>query len=195
MRHTRRVVLAVVAVLPLALAGCGSGDPPSAAGPSTAPAGPSAATPPQPPPTTPGPDEEPRQQALDAYVSMQRAYQRAAETADPDHPDLARYAAGDALRRLRDGLTSIRDQGLRGRGEATYRPVVESVNPIDAPTTITVRDCMDTSATELYDPSGAPYQDEPGGLRLVVATVEVVDGTWKVTSFGVHEVGTCVRAG
>lgn len=139
------------------------------------------------------PQDDPQQQAIGAYVGMQRAYLTATETADPDHPDLARYAAGEALQRLRNGLESIRDRGLRGRGEVTFDTKVQSLNPVDQPVKITVRDCMDTSASELYKVSGEPYEDEPGGLQLVVATVEVVDGLWKVTSFGVHEVGTCQR--
>jgi hypothetical protein len=143
------------------------------------------------PPTDP--HDNPQQQAIDAYVGMQRAYLIATETADPHHPDLARYAAGEALHRLRNGLASIRDKGLRGRGEVTFDAKVQSLDPVDQPVKITIQDCMDTTASELYKVSGDPYEDEPGGLQLVVATVEIVDGTWKVTSFGVHEVGTCQR--
>ena len=174
------------------LSGCGQDRPavsPPVPGPTRPPVSPPGVTP------SSDPRDAPQQQAIDAYVGMQRAYQDAVGTGDPDHPDLARYAAGEALQRLRNGITSIRDQGLRGRGEASFQPVVESLNPPGAPTRITVRDCLDTSQTELYDPSGQPYQDQPGGLRLVIATVEIVDGAWKVTGVGIHQVGTCVRAG
>lgn len=187
MKLNRRMQLVLAAAVALVLSGCGQEDQPAT--PTPGPTGPGVSL-----PATP-PSAAPQQQAVDAYVGMQQAYLAAAGTADPDHPDLARYAAGDALQRLRDGIASIRDRGLRGRGEATFEPLVESLDPPGAPTRITVRDCMDTGGTELYDPSGQPYQDEPGGLRLVIATVEIVDGTWKVISFGVQEVGTCQRAG
>jgi hypothetical protein len=190
MRLNRRTTL-VLTTATLVLSGCGQDRPdvsPPVPGPTRPPVSPPAATP------SSDPQAAPQQQAIDAYVGMQRAYEDAVGTGDPDHPDLARYAAGEALQRLRDGITSIRDQGLRGRGEASFQPVVESLDPPGAPTRITVRDCLDTGGTELYDPSGQPYQDEPGGLRLVIATVELVDGVWKVTGVGIHQVGTCVRA-
>jgi hypothetical protein len=193
MELIRLASLALVTTVVLVLSGCGQEDPPDA----TRPAPGSTGAPASPPTTTPSPDPQadPQQQAVDAYVGMQHAFQEAVKTADPDHPDLGRYAAGEAFQRLRDGITSIRDRGLRGRGEASFQPVVESLDPPAAPTRITVRDCLDTSRTELYDPSGQPYQDEPGGLRLVIATVEIVNGVWKVTSVAIHQVGTCARAG
>jgi len=133
----------------------------------------------------------PHQRILDAYLGMQRAFLKASETANPDDPELPRYTAGTALKRLRDGLTSMRQQGLRGRGEAIFQPKVESFQPADAPTKARVRDCMDTSKTQRYKANGDPYKDTPGGLRLVIADLERVDGAWKVTGLGVHEVGSC----
>ncbi|GAA3741623.1 hypothetical protein GCM10022225_26380 [Plantactinospora mayteni] len=133
----------------------------------------------------------PQQQILDVYLGMQRAFLKASETANPDDPELPRYTAGTALKRLRDGLTSMRQQGLRGRGEAIFQPKVESFQPADAPTKARVRDCMDTSRTQRYKANGDPYKDTPGGLRLVIADLERVDGAWKVTGLGVHEVGSC----
>jgi hypothetical protein len=193
MKLNRRTTLVLTTTLTLMLSGCGQDGQPDAStpapGPTEPPASPPAATP------SPDPQAAPQQQAVDAYVRMQRAFQEAVKTADPDHPDLGRYAAGEALQRLRNGVASIREQGLRGRGEASFQPVVESLDPPAAPTRITVRDCLDTSQTELYDPSGQPYQDQPGGLRLVIATVEIVNGAWKVTSVAIHQVGTCQRAG
>jgi hypothetical protein len=194
MRLIRRTSLVLAAAVALVLSGCGQEDQPDATTPAPGPTGTPASSPAVTPSSPADPQDAPQQQAVDAYVGMQRTYQEAVGTADPDHPDLARYAAGEALQRIQDGIASIRDRRLRGRGEATFQPVVESLDPPDAPTRITVRDCMDTGRTELYDPSGQPYQDEPGGLRLVIATVEILDGTWKVTSVAIHQVGTCVRA-
>jgi hypothetical protein len=194
MRLIRRTSLVLAAAVVLVLSGCGQEDQPGATAPAPGPTGTPTSLPAVAPSSPADPRDAPQQRAVEAYVGMQQAYQEAVGTADPDHPDLARYAAGEALQRLRDGIVSIRDRGLRGRCEARFQPVVESLDPPGAPTRITVRDCMDTSGTELYDPSGQPYQDKPGGLRLVIATVEILDGTWKVTSVGVHEVGTCQRA-
>ncbi|MBX7267601.1 hypothetical protein KIF24_17200 [Micromonospora sp. Llam7] len=136
----------------------------------------------------------PQQQILDAYLGMQRAFLKASETANPEEPSLAQYAAGRALQQLTAGLTSMRDQGLRGRGDAVFDPEVESMAPANAPTKARVRDCMDTSKTSRYKANGDPYNDTPGGLRLVIADLERADGAWKVTGLGVHEVGSCVLA-
>jgi hypothetical protein len=189
--HTIRTwhhAAALTALLTLA-AGCAQAEPdvilptPS---PSTSP------SPAQPGPTT-DPYDDPHQQAIDAYIGTQQAYLAATTTADPDHPDLTVHTAGRALNLLRDGVASIRDKGLRGRGQATYQPEVDTYDDLERPTTITIRDCMDTSQAELYAVSGEPYDDEPGGLQLVIATVEIVDGTWKVTGIGIHGVDTCTR--
>ena len=144
---------------------------------------------------TPGVDpyDDPHKQAIDAYIGTQEAYLAATETADPDHPELTVHTAGQALDLMRDLLISIRDKGLRGRGEALFQPEVDTYDDLERPTKITVRDCMDTSSTELYSVSGEPYEDTPGGFRLVIATVEIVDGRWKVTELGIHGVGTCQR--
>jgi hypothetical protein len=140
------------------------------------------------------PHDDPHQQAIDAYIGTQESYLAATMAADPDHPDLTVHTAGRALDLLRDGVTSIRDKGLRGRGEATFQPEVDQWDDLERPTTIIIRDCMDTSGAELYSVSGEPYEPEPSGLQLVIATVEIVDGRWKVTGLGVHGVGTCTRS-
>lgn len=187
--RTRTLVLAGVAALLTALTACSRTNDPTVSLPT---ATTSAATTGTPSPTG-NPTVNVRQQAVDAYVGMQRAYLKATETADPNYPELANYASGRALEVLKTGLKSIQDQGLRGRGEATFRPKIESVEPADKPTKIGIRDCMDTSRTELYKANGDPYRDEPGGNRLVIATVEIVNGGWKVTGLGVQEAGSCTR--
>jgi hypothetical protein len=132
-----------------------------------------------------------QRQVLDAYLGMQRAFDTASETADPGYPDLARYASGPALQRLTAGLASMRNAGLRGRGKTVFHPKVQELAPAKAPTRAQVADCMDTRGTSVYKANGQPYQDAPGGWRLVNATVELLGGTWKVTGVGIHEVGSC----
>lgn len=132
------------------------------------------------------------QGALDAYRSMWAAYEEAGQSADPDHPGLSQYAVGSALQTLTSGLRSVRDRGLVIRGEITLAPQMNSLSPADRPTKAEIRDCADDSKSLLYKRSGELFNDKVGGSRLVIATVEDTGGgVWKVSSFGVREVGTC----
>ncbi|MET8763061.1 hypothetical protein [Lentzea sp. NPDC004782] len=56
-----------------------------------------------------------------------------------------------------------------------------------------VTDCGDsTNALKYRKDSGQLADDVPGGKRRITATVEKqADGTWKVTDFGVLDLGTC----
>ena len=130
--------------------------------------------------------------AIAAYRGMWTAYQKAGETADPNFPDLQTYATGDALQTLTSGLASVRDRGLVVKGEVVLNPRVTGVEPIDKPNSIDITDCADTSKSVLQKASGEPYNDTPGGRRLILATVkDTGGGTWKVVSFGVRDVGSC----
>jgi hypothetical protein len=189
-RTTHRAIAAAFVVLAATLAtACNNDKQPSNATTSTT----TPATSPSSASTSAAPQtrEQAAQAAIDAYVGMQRAFLKATETADPAHPDLAKYASGEALTRLTGALKNYQTQGLRGRGDVTFHPSIESLAPADAPIKAQVRDCMDTSKTSLYKANGEPYKDEPGGLRLVRADVGRANGTWKVTGFGVHGVGSC----
>lgn len=186
MNRTIRTI-AMASVLAVALTACTDTEEP----PITLPSATTTTTLTPSPTASATPTTTPQQQALDAYLGMQNAFLKASETADPDYPELSRRTAGTALQQLKAGLTSMRNEGLRGRGEAVFQPKVESIEPASAPTKARVRDCMDTSKTQRYKANGDPYKDAPGGLRLVIADVEEVDGAWKVTGLGVHEVGSC----
>lgn len=132
-----------------------------------------------------------QRRVLDAYLGMQQAFERAGETADPSYPALSRYATGAALQRLTAGLTAMRNAGLRSQGKTAFHPKVQELAPAKAPTRAQVMDCMNTRATSVHRADGKPYKDTPGGWRLVNATVQFLGGTWKVTSVGIHEVGSC----
>lgn len=147
-------------------------------------------SPPSPTPTAETPDSA-KQHAIDAYVGMQNAFLEASKRGDPSFPDLAKYATGQALSLLTNGLKSYQAKGLLGRGQASYHPRIQSLAPPGAPTKASVIDCMNTSDTSLYKANGEPYQDDPGGFRLVLADVQRLNGVWKVTSVGVRAVGTC----
>jgi hypothetical protein len=131
--------------------------------------------------------------ALDAYRGMWHAYQNAIQVPDPASPELARYATGDALTTMTKGLQSLKDQGLKGTGEIVVSPKITAFSPATAPTDIEITDCLDSTQSHIVRASpGSPYNDTPGGHRRVQASVQrQVDGSWKVSGFGVQAVGTC----
>ena len=133
------------------------------------------------------------QSAVAAYRGMWRAYETVTQNPDPTQPDLARYATATALQTITNGMRSLKDQGLKGTGSITHSPQVTAISPTDAPTDVEISDCMDTSASHIVRATPGPaYSDSPGGRRLCLATVQRQnDGSWKVTTFGVREVGSC----
>jgi predicted small lipoprotein YifL len=186
-RVRRRGLLVASLAMVMLLAACGSNGPGSAPGPEPTTGTTSTQTPP-----SPGGDAGGAATGLDAYRGMWQAYQEAIAIPDPDYPELARYAQGDALRVLISGVTSVRDQGLVGVGEAVLNPRVVAELFALTPPQVKIDDCMDTSQTHLVKRDGSPYEDRPGGRRSVEATaVQLDDGTWKVAEFVLHEVGTC----
>src|SRR5262245_45038928 len=118
----RTTIVATALTVAATLTGCTTHEEPPVVLPST-----TASAPSGPGPTSPHSPGRVQEQILEAYLGMQNAFAKASETADPDYPDLSRYTAGTALKRLRDGLTSMRNDGLRGRGRAVFQPKVESM--------------------------------------------------------------------
>ncbi|WP_245950696.1 hypothetical protein [Saccharothrix carnea] len=139
------------------------------------------------------PVDEARAQGVQTYRQMWTAYATAGTTADWQSPELARYATGGALSTLTRGLFGYRELGIVTRGQPVLNPTVSSVEPLGLPIKVIVSDCGDsTTWTKHYADNGALADGEPGGKRHINAVVEKqVDGSWKVSDFGVHEVGTC----
>lgn len=134
------------------------------------------------------------QAALAAYTGMWDAYNLAGQPpeANPNHPDLARYASGDALEMLTDLLAGFRDDGLVFSGELELAPEVTRLSPQSDPDSARVEDCVDSSGWAVVRADGEPYEDEPGGQRLVFADVEDTgEGVWKVTVLSIGSVGSC----
>jgi len=147
-----------------------------------------------PSPTAVPTDRDSAVQAADrAYRGMWDAYMRVLTDPDPANPELARYAAGEALKALSNGVREVKDQGLKGEGKFVLSPQVTDVTPASSPSKIAIHDCLNDSEAHIVRASPGPaYSDKPGGLRLCLATVQRQgDGSWKVTSFGLREVGTC----
>jgi hypothetical protein len=133
------------------------------------------------------------QTALDAYRNMWQAYQQALQVPDPSSPELTRYATGRALATLRQGLQSLKDQGLKGTGTISTTPRVTAVSPASDPASVDIADCLNDAASHIVRASPGPaYSDPPGGRRRVSAGIKrQSDGSWKVDDFGVQAVGTC----
>lgn len=181
----------IVLILAASLTGCTTRSPKSR--PTPVPSVTLHISPSQSPSTPTDPKAAAVQSALAAYRSMWQTYVTATRGPDPTDPNLARYATGAALRTLTNGLQSLKDEGLKGTGDVTLAPQVSTISPADTPTKISIRDCVNTAASQIVRASpGLPYSDTPGGRRLCLADVERQgDGSWKVTSFGLREVGTC----
>ncbi len=123
---------------------------------------------------------------------MWKAYTAALGVPDPKHPDLARYADGEALELLATGIQETKAGGLKGIGDVALNPEIASASPADTPTTVEIIDCLDSTNSRLVRASpGLPYSDSPGGKRRTTATVSFQSTGWKVTSFAAQEVGTC----
>ena len=184
----RRVCLAAPLAILLLLAACTSDTEAPNDPPETTPTGAAVS------PTPVDPVAAAEQAALEAYRCMWAAYDAAgrAPAANPEDDRLEQCATGDALGALVRGLTSMRDDGRVIEGEVVLSPQVVSLEPEDSPVRAQVRDCGDsTNWLTVYLDTGE-ITDDPRGRQLVVADLEDVGGgTWKVTSFGVREIGSC----
>jgi hypothetical protein len=183
-----RVVAGTIAAL--ALTACSAG----ASGPAPATGHSAARTPTPAAPTSPAsPADVARHQAIAAYLGMWRDFADVATTSDWRSPTLARNATGDALSTLSRGLYADHYNGLVSRGRPVNNPQVSAVDPVDFPTKVVISDCGDSTNWVKYRAdNGQPANDGPGGRRQINAIVKkAVDGSWKVTDFGVQAVGTC----
>jgi hypothetical protein len=133
------------------------------------------------------------QQAITAYVEMWEDYAVAAETSNWQDPRLSQHATGIALTNLTRGLYTAKTKGVVSRGRPKLNPRVLSMEPPGTPTKVIVTDCGDsTDWTQVRADTGAPADDTPGGRRQINAVVEKQSDTaWRVSDFGVHEVGSC----
>ncbi len=115
----------------------------------------------------------------------------AARTADYRSEVLPQHAAGAALSQLVRGLYAYRQQGLVIKGMLVTNPTVSSLTPAANPTQAAVSDCFDDTHWLVYRTSGALKNNVPGGHRHISATVQDVDGVWKVTQLDTGVEGSC----
>jgi hypothetical protein len=170
----------------LVLTACG----PDSPGPqqSAAPSATASATPSAPTSTSP---VDPAESALSAYRSMWKAFVAASDVADPAYPNLARYADGDALKVLVNGVKDLQSKGLVNQGDVLLSPKVTATSVSVKPAQVQIADCVDTAGTHLVKKDGSAYNDSPGGRRSAQIKVTETAAGWKVTSFALFEVGTC----
>lgn len=139
------------------------------------------------------PGDKARQDAIAAYQAMWQDFVTAGRTSDWQSPNLGRHATGIALQKMSRGLYTDHQNGVVTRGEPILAPSVSSAEPATNPTKVMVTDCGDSTNFLKYDAkTGQQADDEPGGRQLINATVQLQsDGSWKVSDFGIHEVGSC----
>jgi hypothetical protein len=187
----RGAIMTLAVGVAVAVAACGS----------SSPGGISPDSPPQPSqlPSTSflssaSPDvDKAKQEAITAYRSMWQDFVSAGTTSDWQSPKLGRYATGVALTNLTQALYADHSKGLITNGEPILSPTVSSTEPAGDPRKVIVTDCGDSTHWLKYRAdSGQLADDTPGGKQLINAIVDrQADGSWKVSDFGVHDVGTC----
>ncbi|SFB63106.1 hypothetical protein SAMN05216266_13323 [Amycolatopsis marina] len=191
MTHHRSIRLTLAALttatgLGLSLSAC---SPDTGAAPATS----DPVPPPAPTTTAASPVDIAREKATAAYLGMWEDVAALANTSDWKSPRLADHATGDALSVLSRQMYADHYNGLITKGEPVHKPVVQSVEPQDAPKTVMIRDCSDASNWLKYRADNGQLADnEPGGTHLINAEVKLaVDGSWRVTRFAVEGTGSC----
>lgn len=190
---TRKLYGVVVAGASVAIvAACSSGSPSEPALPSTliATTGLETTTSPS---SSASPADAAGQQAVAAYLGMWEDYAVAAETSNWQDPRLSQHATGIALTNITRGLYTAKTNGEVSRGRPKLYPQVFSMEPPTAPSKVIITDCGDsTDWTQVRADTGEPADDTPDGRRRINAIVEKqADSAWRVSDFGVHEVGSC----
>ncbi|WP_253838651.1 hypothetical protein [Actinokineospora globicatena] len=139
------------------------------------------------------PAEQAKEAALAAYRGMWADFVEAGHTSDWQSVKLGVHATGVALTNLSRGLYADHYNGLVTRGEPVLNPTVSSVEPATEPKKIIVSDCGDSTNWLKYRAdTGELADEEPGGRRAINAIAEKQsDGSWKISDYGVHELGTC----
>lgn len=134
-----------------------------------------------------------REGAVSAYRAMWAEFVAAGATSDWGAPGLRSHATGTALQKLTSSLRSDQEKGLVTKGSPTLNPEASTVDPLRDPRKVTVKDCGDSTTSLKYrKDNGLPVDGAQGGKRFIVAVVErQPDETWKVSDFGVDDLGTC----
>jgi hypothetical protein len=141
----------------------------------------------------PQPTDQAKERAVAAYLGMWSDMADAATTSDWQSPKLVQNATAEALQTISRSLYADHYNGLVTKGRPLSYPHVLSAEPSADPTTVTITDCGDSTNWLKYRAdNGQPANDGPGGRQQIEALVKkAANGSWKVTTFAVHEVGSC----
>ena len=144
-------------------------------------------------PSSQSPEQEAKDAAVEAYEQMWADMAQAAETSDWRASYLPDHATGDVLQTITGSLYADHRNGVVTRGEPVLHPTVTSAEPSQDPTTVMIEDCGDSTNWLKYEEgTDQLVDDEPGGRQAIEAEVKRQDdGEWRVTRFGVWEVGSC----
>ncbi|PSK96172.1 hypothetical protein CLV63_11254 [Murinocardiopsis flavida] len=121
--------------------------------------------------------------AIAAYEGMWDAVVDASRDASSDHPELDKYATGDAAALMRQGMESVESSHV---GKPSHDLTVKSAKPNANPSRVELRDCQDGSE---WRPKGDPPSDQKD-IR-VDATVVKDALSWKVSALRIWGPGTC----
>lgn len=128
------------------------------------------------------PDAE--QQARAVYAAFVQTWAQASQAADPDNPDLARYAADPLLSLVRHNIRVLRDNGQQQLGAQTATVVSTIADLAAEPPTVTINACLDYRALRLvYRSNQSPVPGSEIGTPQVSAVVTVArytNGQWLV---------------
>ncbi|MFI6575379.1 hypothetical protein ACIBFB_06230 [Nocardiopsis sp. NPDC050513] len=128
----------------------------------------------------------PEDEAIAAYLRFWDAIVLASEEMDPDHPELAEHATGQALELAQFGVQGLVDEGHGMEGELDPSPEVVSAEPEDDPTTVEIDDC------QVGGDWRAAGAEEPEMDRvLVTATVKRDVFDWWVVEMRIWGDDTC----
>ena len=131
------------------------------------------------------PGAPPEELALEAYTGMMGAVVEASLEGAEDHPDLERYARGQALELTTDML-----DGAVSTGEPVLRPEVTESDLENDPASVVIEDCMDN--TEWVIEGFEELDPGERNTRLFKATVvQDDDGGWKVDELWLGEFDQC----
>lgn len=144
---------------------------------------------------SPSPSSEPgevaQRDAVLAYRSLWDVFVETARTSDAESPSLRKYAAGQALKLIAGSLYTDQQQHYVTQGQVQLDPKVSAAKPVDAPTEVTITDCVSDEKWLKYKANGDLVDDVPGGRHATTATVARDPDGWKVTKLLLREAGTC----
>src|SRR5262245_53824318 len=137
------------------------------------------------------PPDDAATSALAVYTGMWRTWVLAARTSDSTHPELSRYARGEALRKLAVALGYNHDRGWVSRGEPVLQPRIEGISQSGKSKTVWISDCVDTSNWRTETTTGEAAGDDVGGRRAVRAEARFDYDGWRVDDFNLWGVDSC----